>query len=94
MCGTGVGTSPAPIPTDPLRTALEDAVGTQYEIMRLLGRGGMGAVYLAREPALDRLVAIKVLPPESSEKDARDDEPRSTGYVCPTQAAASQPSWG
>jgi serine/threonine-protein kinase len=49
---------------DPLRAGLEQALGAQYEIIRLLGRGGMGAVYLAQERALERAVAIKVLPPE------------------------------
>ena len=33
----------------------------KYEVIRLLGRGGMGTVYLARDPQLDRPVAIKVL---------------------------------
>lgn len=46
------------------RALIERALGTQYDVLRPLGRGGMGAVYLARERALDRLVAIKVLRPE------------------------------
>lgn len=47
--------------TAPEASALTHAL-PGYEVLRMIGRGGMGAVYLARQRNLDREVAVKILP--------------------------------
>jgi serine/threonine protein kinase len=52
--------------------ALREALGADFEVKQKLGRGSMATVYLAREKALGRLVAVKVLlPGRASDETAR-----------------------
>jgi serine/threonine-protein kinase len=50
--------------SEPLHDRVVAALGQQYQIEQEIGRGGMSVVYRARDRRLNRLVAIKVLPPE------------------------------
>jgi serine/threonine-protein kinase len=56
----------------------------KYQVVDLLGQGGMGTLYLARDPSLDRLVAIKVLRVDVDAENMRarfDREARSVSRL-------------
>lgn len=71
QCGTAAPLAAA-FEGDPLRAALESKLLGQYRIIRLLGRGGMGAVYLARDLTLDREVAVKVISTDERGREIYD----------------------
>ena len=53
----------------------------RYEILAELGRGGMGVVYRAKDPVLNREVAIKLIPPGNLTKDAEERFQREAQIV-------------
>ena len=71
-CGadvSGAGGPPSTSNVDLLRESLQRLIEGKYQIERLLGKGGMAAVFLANDLTLEREVAIKVLPPDVAQDE-------------------------
>ncbi len=84
---------------DQLFLEFQRVLAGQYSLDHELGRGGMGVVYLARDVALDRSVAIKLLPPilaaqpafrERFLREARTAARLSHPHVVPIHAVAER----
>jgi serine/threonine protein kinase len=74
----------APDPTSRTREELAAALGQDFDILRLLGSGSVATVFLAREKALSRLVAIKVM-----DRRTAADETTRRRFEREARAAAS-----
>lgn len=92
-----VQTRPAKRPAKPPRV-----IGGKYEVVRELGRGGMGVVYEARHGTTGRRVAVKEIVGDAAKRDKKllerfQREARATGaiesqYIAPVLDAGSDPA--
>jgi serine/threonine protein kinase len=71
FCGHCGGSAEIPVTAkDPIFASVSDLFRGELELEREIGRGGMAAVFLAFDPALQRRVAVKALLPEFAEDPA------------------------
>src|SRR3954470_19363067 len=66
-----------------------DLSGTRYEMLAELGRGGMGIGYLARDTALDREIALKIV--DRGAAGTRSDSPAALAHEARILARLEHP---
>jgi len=84
------GASQAPVPTGPVRPGDTFQAG-RYRIARSLGRGGMGAVYLADDTRLVRQCVVKEMLPDYTSPDDRHKAETDFEREARTLALLNQP---
>jgi serine/threonine-protein kinase len=85
---TGPASQPSQAPADPEPEAKDELIGARlgtYRVVKRLGKGGMGCVYLGEHPVIGSKVAIKVLHPQYAEDrkvvDRFFDEARAVNLI-------------